>query len=1251
MFRPLFAALIALLAMASPLWAADPRVDHAFDLIEQANWDEATRAARTALTDATTDTDRFDAREALATIDYYTDDSGATLPELHSLDGEAIRLFGRDHPRRMPVLQLLGLTYDYLGDPAKAARALTSLIRIARVSGEDIDMLHYVLLDLATLYLEADAPQIAAILAADLTLSAAEVYGPDDELTLEGALLRAWAHLDMGHPVEAIIQAMPLTLLDRDSLAANLPDLAQRYADLANAIYEQAAQAGDAGPVADRWFSEAQSTLTRRDMADQSDVTAMEEFASAIYAQDPAAADVIARRLTATVLADDPFPVGMYTVMTFTHLLAGDTASAVPWVKRLAAVPPEYLATTDFNSLDPLKDVVAWLAEQGRFPEALDINALALRLTYLREDPHAPALQDLRLERSGLLAFSRRYDEARAEAVRALEDNTAFSPADPALRADILAEFGQLAIETKDFAAAEAHMAEAIALLQSAGLTNDLTWAEHLSSYAGALTALGRGAEAIPILEQSLVVRERITGPKSSSTATGQVTLAAALADAQRIDDAAGLFETALTSFRETREVAHPLVPTLMLAYAGLLTRSGRDSAADQLFDEAALLMQQTEGTQLPMEVLSYQQLANRAWALDDLDAASGYLSKALDRLPQGDPAATEIRTLQGRVALEKGELTTALELFRDVTRRLDGPGQNAGPHARDYLPAYIETLDRLARADAAQAGPYLDEIFRVAQGVNGLSAGRALSRAAARWSATPALADNLRHLQDLEADISAARIEFRKRLAAGVDAVDLQARLDADVTSAETLRRDVVRNFPDYARFATGQAIELATLAARLRPDEVMVLMATSPDDASTGESGSVILAVTNEDLRINATANRDLLQALAGNLRCAAALTDTRCGQTRGATRGSFSLDAEPEEPPRDTFDLALAHRAYMALLDPVSEALEGKTRLIVVPDRSLTSMPFHLLVRQAPAPGTDLRDAAWLIRDMSIVVVPTVASFDALRSRGVRARGNSFLGIGDPLIGAQIRGAQPYDCGVSANETVLATALDANGTGNFQRGGAIDLTALANLSALPDTRCELQHAARLFPENNRLLLQADATESRIKELSRSGELATYRNLSFATHGLIAGEVGAFDAGLVMTPPGTPDTEDDGLLTTGEIAQLRLDADFILLSACNTAAGSAGNEEGLSGLASAFFYAGARSLLVSHWPVYSDAATRLTSETMSRLNSDPGLGLSDALRLAMLEVLDDPGSDPRMRHPAYWAPFMIVGEGAPSR
>jgi CHAT domain-containing protein len=148
------------------------------------------------------------------------------------------------------------------------------------------------------------------------------------------------------------------------------------------------------------------------------------------------------------------------------------------------------------------------------------------------------------------------------------------------------------------------------------------------------------------------------------------------------------------------------------------------------------------------------------------------------------------------------------------------------------------------------------------------------------------------------------------------------------------------------------------------------------------------------------------------------------------------------------------------------------------------------------------------------------------------------------------------------------------------------------------------------------------------------------------FATHGLVAGEVkGLAEPALVLTPPGegTDSTalEQDDLLTASEVAQLKLNADWVILSACNTAAGDAGNAEALSGLARAFFYAGARSLLVSHWPVNSEAAVKLTTRIFAQ-KSD--VGRAEALRQAMLVTIAEGG---RSAHPSYWAPFVVVGEG----
>jgi len=118
----------------------------------------------------------------------------------------------------------------------------------------------------------------------------------------------------------------------------------------------------------------------------------------------------------------------------------------------------------------------------------------------------------------------------------------------------------------------------------------------------------------------------------------------------------------------------------------------------------------------------------------------------------------------------------------------------------------------------------------------------------------------------------------------------------------------------------------------------------------------------------------------------------------------------------------------------------------------------------------------------------------------------------------------------------------------------------------------------------------------------------------------------------------------QDDGLLTASEVAALKLNADWVVLSACNTAAGE-GNAEALSGLARAFFYAGVRALLVSHWPVNSGAAVKLTTRSFKELEQHPDIGRAEALRRAMLATIPEGGPQ---AHPSYWAPFVVVGEGA---
>lgn len=164
----------------------------------------------------------------------------------------------------------------------------------------------------------------------------------------------------------------------------------------------------------------------------------------------------------------------------------------------------------------------------------------------------------------------------------------------------------------------------------------------------------------------------------------------------------------------------------------------------------------------------------------------------------------------------------------------------------------------------------------------------------------------------------------------------------------------------------------------------------------------------------------------------------------------------------------------------------------------------------------------------------------------------------------------------------------------------------------------------------------------------------------MHFATHGPLAGQLsGTSEPGLILTPPAPPaaaTTEDDGYLSGSEIATLKLDADWVILSACNTAggAGEGAAAEALSGLARVFFFAGARALLVSHWEVDSDAAVKLVTRATGALSKEPGIGRAEALRRAMLAGMANTSLSAdgvAAFHPSVWAPFVVVGEGGAGR
>jgi CHAT domain-containing protein len=356
-----------------------------------------------------------------------------------------------------------------------------------------------------------------------------------------------------------------------------------------------------------------------------------------------------------------------------------------------------------------------------------------------------------------------------------------------------------------------------------------------------------------------------------------------------------------------------------------------------------------------------------------------------------------------------------------------------------------------------------------------------------------------------------------------------------------------------------------------------------------------------------------------------------------------------------------VARAHALYTALFGGVEDVIKGK-HLLIVPSGALTQLPFQVLVTDQPDPAASgsaaFHRAAWLIRSHALTVLPSVSSLKALRQLARTSHASRpLIGFGNPLLDGPdagyakwaIEARSKQSCPKAFKQRIAAlTAVRRSVQPLKVRGGPVEVAAIRSQVPLPETADELCAVAHdLGVSGGEVRLGQRATEAEIKRLSATGGLAKYRMIHFATHGALAGQIGdGSEAGLLLTPPKTPTELDDGYLSASEIAALKLDADWVMLSACNTAAGDAEGAEALSGLARAFFYAGARALLVSHWAVYSDATVKLITGAVGRMVADRTVGRAEAMRLSMLAMIDkDDGSE---AHPAYWAPFIVVGEGA---
>lgn len=940
---------------------------------------------------------------------------------------------------------------------------------------------------------------------------------------------------------------------------------------------------------------------------------------------------------------------------------------------REAKLGPEHAAVAsnlgDLGELYQAQDRLA--AAEPLFKRALAIHEKVLGLYH-------PNLAGSLMRLAGLYQSLGRFADAEPLLARSLAlRERALGANHPAVGATLaaLADFHRV---QGRFGEAEAAFKRALAIQEKAQGPEHLSVAALLDSLGRLYRSRNRFPEAGPLLKRALAIREKVLGPDHPAVAQSLNNLAELYRAQRRFPDAEPLYRRAIALQEKALGPNHRLLGYTLVNLGELYRLQGRLSDAQPLYERGLKISEASLDPDHPDIGIGLSRLANLYRALGRLDDAEPLLLRALASRekafgPDHPSVGFDLSNL-ALLAFARRDWARAADYWRRSTaivvrRAAGGVGfqgnDNEAQLSHWEFRGLVKAAYRAAGGSRAITNAVAGETFEAAQWAQNSEAAASVALMAARGAGNdPSLGWLVRERQDLVAEwrakdkqLLAAKSmtpETRKPEAEAA----LSDRLMTIDTRVATIDAVFARDYPDYAALASTRPMSVAQVQVELRGDEALVLFLDAPELKPDPEE-TFIWVVTRREVRLvrSAMGIRTLAHEVAA-LRCGLDSTawsgtrSERCAAMLGIDRHRIPQAGTPLP-----FDTARAHRLYDALFGQVQDLIKGR-HLLVIPSGPLAQLPFQVLVTRKPY-GSDLRNVQWLAREHPVTILPAAASLKSLRRIGRPSSASlPMVGFGNPLLeGPDDRYA---DLAKLARDTqkcpstrwrrrstviALRRSVDQVTT----RGGFADPAHLKSQTPLPETADELCAVARDVRADPRdMRLGTRATEREVKSMSARGDLARYRIVHFATHGTLAGQLaGAADPGLILTPPARANEEDDGYLSAPEIAALKLDADWVILSACNTAAGNTGRSEALSGLARAFIYAGARALLVSHWAVDSDATVKLITSAVREMTRDPRVGRAEALRRAILEMLDNGKGDEI--HPAYWAPFVVVGEGAP--
>ncbi len=722
--------------------------------------------------------------------------------------------------------------------------------------------------------------------------------------------------------------------------------------------------------------------------------------------------------------------------------------------------------------------------------------------------------------------------------------------------------------------------------------------AEVLQNIASAREDLGDWKQSRAELVKAFEIATRVLPADHSHLAVLRNRIGISLYFQRQFQEAQAQFRDAYARQARARQMAPVVRATILSDHAKNELELGRFTEAGQLLQQALTIRQSVLSERHPDIARTLSDIAEVAFR-------SGQIQQALEAARTASDATIET---------SKTDLRSLLTFHR---------------HARALWANFEKARGKEREALALEA-------FRVAQHASRTNTAHTITRMAVRLAEKDTrVADYLRQRDDSEAELPTLEAQLTAALALPADQrSEVYERARTRLRHVEQQLAQAHRAIDNLAPGLGGAAgvvpLDADEVSRQLASDQVLVKVLVSYQETfvwavSRNTVVWVRVPVTYHDMRLYVN---ELRRGLAID----------------------FNDDWTPKAG-SPTYNLLLAHDLHAKLFGGLSAAMAGKTHILFVPTGPLISLPPHVLVTKAPKPaarGTHpasvYREAAWLARSHAVSILPSVPSLKALAAATQNGTSEpSMFGFGDPVFNPTKSPGDGDPCGPGPRG-----ARSSSNVSEFWRGSSVLTQRLRQLCPLPEARDELVNVAKVLGSSRTVLkLGAEAREGVFKK----EDLTHHRVVYFATHALVAGELGAGEPGIVLTVPEKPTAEDDGFLGASEVALKKLDADWVVLSACNTASGTNTEAEGLSGLARAFFHAGARALLVTHWNVGSSEAMYLASRTFEALHKDPSLGKAKALRLAMLSLMDSDSHTPWHAHPGNWAPFVVVESGVEPR